>query len=74
MLLVISAWVISGAISTMIAIKIIQTYNLSENIQFIVSLLVASLTVSGKALGKGIATNNSTKIVHRVGIILSKFM
>ena len=34
---------------------------------------VAALTVGGKALGKGVANNNSTKIVHAVGIVLNKF-
>ena len=31
------------------------------------------LTVGGKAIGKGIAKKNSTKIVHMVGIIIGKF-
>ena len=65
--------VISGAISTMIALKVIEEYGLSSNFQFIISALVASLTVSGKALGKNIATKKSTEIIHRVGIILNKF-
>lgn len=66
--------VISGAISTMIALKIAETSGLSENIQFLVSALVASITVSGKAFGKGVAAKNSTEIVHKVGIILNKFL
>lgn len=65
--------VVSGAISTMIAMKIISNYGLSNNIQFIISALVASLTVSGKALGKDIAKKESTPIVHITGIILNKF-
>jgi len=66
--------VISGAISTMITLKIVNDYGLPENMQYIVSALVASLTVSGKAFGKNIATNKSTEIVHRVGIILNRFL
>jgi CBS domain containing-hemolysin-like protein len=66
--------VLSGAISTMLAFKIIENYGFSENIQFLVSALVASITVSGKAFGKNIATKNSTEIVHRVGIILNRFL
>ncbi len=66
--------VISGAISTIIALKIIQNYNLAEEFQFIVSALVASITVSGKAIGKSIAANKSTEIVHKVGIVLNKFL
>lgn len=66
--------VISGAISTMIALKIVNTYGFSENIEFIISALVASLTVSGKALGKSVASNRSTEIVHKVGIMLNRFL
>lgn len=65
--------VLSGAISTMIALKIINNYGISSNMQFLISGLVAALTVGGKALGKNIATKNSTKIVHITGIVLNKF-
>ena len=58
----------------MIALKFISSYGLSENLQYIISALVASITVSGKAFGKIVAANNSTKIVHRVGIILNSFI
>ena len=65
--------VISGAIGTMVALKLASTYGVSTNIQFIISALIASITVGGKAIGKQIATNHSTTIVDRVGIIISKF-
>ena len=65
--------VLSGAISALISMKITEQFGMSFNIQFILSAIVAALTVGGKALGKGIANNNSTKIVHAVGIILNKF-
>ena len=65
--------VISGAIGTMIALKVTNTYGVSSNIQFIISAFIASITVGGKAIGKGIATKNSTEIVNKVGIVLSKF-
>lgn len=65
--------VLSGAISAMISIRIIENYSLSGNIQFIISALVAAITVSGKAIGKNIAKNESTKIVHFVGIVMNKF-
>ena len=64
--------VLSGAISALIAMKITEQFGLSFNIQFILSATVAALTVGGKALGKGVANNNSTKIVHAVGIVLNK--
>ena len=44
--------VISGAISAMIALKLTQSYGMSTSFQFVVSALVASLTVSGKAFTK----------------------
>lgn len=65
--------VLSGAISALIAIKISSEFEMPFNIQFILSALVSAITVSGKALGKEIANNNSTEIVHKVGIVLNKF-
>lgn len=65
--------VISGAIGTMIALKLASTYGVTSNIQFLISAFIASVTVGGKAIGKQIAANNSTEIVDKVGIVLSKF-
>ena len=52
--------------------KITEQFGLTFNIQFILSALVAALTVGGKALGKGIANKKSTQIVHAVGIVMNK--
>ena len=65
--------VLSGAISAMISLRITQIYGVSDNIQYLISGLVAALTVGGKALGKEFANNQSTKIVHIFGRVLSKF-
>ena len=65
--------VLSGAISALIAVKLVQGYNIPNYFQYIISALVASLTVGGKAIGKNIANTESTKIVHTVGKIGSKF-
>lgn len=65
--------VLSGAISALISMKITEQFGLNFNIQFVLSAIVAALTVGGKAIGKVIANNNSTKIVHAVGIVLNKF-
>lgn len=65
--------VLSGAISALVAMKIATEFNLNFDLQFILSALVSSLTVGGKAIGKNFANNNSTEIVHKVGIILNKF-
>ena len=65
--------VLSGAISTMISLKLTQNFGMSENVQFIISAVVAAITVGGKALGKDFANKESTKIVHFVGKIVSNF-
>ena len=62
--------VLSGAISALIAAKL--TENIGTDFQFLISALVASITVGGKALGKEVANKNSTPIVHFVGTILSR--
>ncbi len=62
--------VLSGAISAMISAKLAE--KTGANLQFIISAVVASLTVGGKALGKEVANKNSTLIVHFVGTMLSK--
>ena len=62
--------VLSGAISAMIAAKISE--KVGTDLQFVISAVVASITVGGKAIGKEVANKNSTKIVHFVGILLSK--
>ncbi len=67
------AGVLSGAISAIIALKISNVYTLDFNIQFLLSAVVASLTVGGKAIGKGIAQKYTTKIVAAVSKILSIF-
>ena len=63
------AGVLSGSISALIAFKITSTFNM----EFSISAVVASLTIAGKALGKGIAQRNSTEIITVVGKILRFF-
>ena len=62
--------VLSGAISAMISAKIME--KTGANLQFVISAIVASLTVGGKALGKELANKESTQIVHFVGVLLNK--
>ncbi len=64
--------VLSGAISALISMKFTEQFGLNFDLQFLFSALVAAFTVGGKALGKDIANNNATKIVHAVGKILNK--
>ncbi len=62
--------VLSGAISALLSAKI--TEKCGVDLQFIISAMVASITVGGKALGKEVANKNSTQIVHFVGTLLNK--
>ena len=52
--------------------KITEKMGLEFNVQFIISALVASLTVGGKALGKNVANENSTPIVHFISKFIGK--
>ena len=61
-----------GEICALIYMKITEQFGIRFDIQFFISALVAALTVGGKAIGKGIANKNATKIVHTVGIVLNK--
>ena len=63
--------VLSGAIAAMIALELTQSYGMSSNFQFIVSALVASITVSGKALTKEFAKENANKILAIVTKIVN---
>lgn len=62
--------VLSGAISALIALKLTEYYKMGSNFQFIISALVASLTIGGKAFSKDIAKNNSTKIISIISKII----
>ena len=67
------AGVLSGAASALIVLKLTENLGLEFDLQFLVSAIVASLTVGGKAIGKQFAENHATEIVHVIGIVLSKF-
>ena len=62
--------VISGAISTLIALKLTEYYGMGSNFQFIISALVASITVGGKGFCKEIAKKNSTQIISIISKII----
>jgi len=65
--------VLSGAIGTLISLKITENIGVSENIQYLVSALIASVMVGGKAVGKELGIINATEIVHYVGKVINKF-
>ena len=64
--------VVSGSASATIAALIMVNVDVGwpKGISLIMSALVAGLTVGGKAIGKTIAVNSCTKIVHLVGKII----
>lgn len=65
------AGVLSGAMSAIIAMKMTSNYGIDASVQYIISAIVASLTIGGKALGKGFAIKHSNKIVNGVSKVLS---
>ena len=67
--------VVSGSASALIASQIIVNFDFSwpKVISLIMSALCAGLTVGGKAIGKSIAVNSCTEIVHSVGKIIYRF-
>ena len=66
--------VISGSASATIAAQVLQNFEFSwpRLVTLAMSALVAGLTVGGKAVGKGIAINSCTKIVHLVGLTIHR--
>lgn len=67
--------VVSGSASATIAALILTNVNVGwpRGISLVMSALVAGLTVGGKAIGKTIAVNSCTKIVHLVGRMICVF-
>lgn len=66
--------IVSGTASSIIAISLANTFNIDK---FIVALLVtavvASLTIGGKAMGKSFAINKSNYILYEFSKFISKF-
>lgn len=58
--------VLSGSIAAILALKIMQSTNLGNSVQFILSALVSSFTIGGKALTKEFAKHNATRIISTV--------
>ena len=66
--------IISGSAGVTITATISKTYNLDIFwVGLIITAIIASLTIGGKALFKGIAMKNSNKIVYITAKILSIF-
>ncbi len=64
--------VLSGSISALITLKLTEKFGISPNFQIVLSAIVASITVGGKAISKEIAKRNPTKIVFAVSKLISR--
>lgn len=64
--------VVSGATGAVIISKIILSANINNKaiLSFIISAVIASLTVGGKALGKNYAISQSNNIVYKVAWLI----
>ena len=64
--------VVSGSAAATIAAQVLHSFEFSwpRLISLVMSALVAGLTVGGKAVGKTLAINSCTVIVHGVGVII----
>ena len=64
--------VVSGSASASIAVQILQKFSFSwpQVISLAMSAMVAGFTVGGKAIGKTMAINSATQIVHSVGKLI----
>ena len=60
--------IVSGTTAALIAARLMDGFN-TESLMFpvMISAIVTGLTVGGKAIGKTLAFNKSTEIVHSVG-------
>ena len=66
--------IISGSAGVIVASSIATAFDLPKfTVTLVVTGIVASLTIGGKALGKGIAINNSTSILHGFAEVVSMF-
>lgn len=66
--------IVSGSMGTMIALYITGQLGINKTlVALIVSSLISSLTVGGKAIGKKFAVRKSDEIIFLVGRIISKF-
>ena len=66
--------IVSGSTAAVIVTKLCTSFNLDTMIlSVVISALVSGLTIGGKAIGKTVAINNSTKVVHAVSRVIYVF-
>ena len=65
------AGIVSGSTAAVIVSKLCSAFRLdSVMLSLFISALVSGLTIGGKAIGKKIAINNSTQVVHTAARVL----
>lgn len=66
--------IVSGSMGTMIALYVTSKLGFNSTISaLIISSVISSLTVGGKAIGKSFAVKRSDDIIFIVGKLISKF-
>ena len=66
--------IVSGSMGAMISLYLANAFNFNGTITtLLISSLISSITVGGKALGKKYATKNCDKIISLVGKLLNNF-
>lgn len=67
--------VVSGSASATIAAQVLQNFEFAwpQIVSLVMSALVAGFTVGGKAVGKTVAMNSCTQIVHAAGRVVYWF-
>ena len=67
--------VVSGSASATIAAQVLQNFEFAwpQVVSLVMSALVAGFTVGGKAIGKTVAMNSCTNIVHTAGRVVYWF-
>lgn len=65
--------IITGGAGLVVTTSIATKYNLNQMIiTLLITSLIASLTIGGKAIGKTLAINNSEQIVHKLSKVIHK--
>lgn len=66
--------IVSGTAASIIALSIASTFSIDSFVTvLLVTAVVASLTIGGKAIGKSFAINKSNYILYEVAKLISKF-
>ncbi|NMB08316.1 MAG: hypothetical protein GX981_08040 [Tissierellia bacterium] len=65
--------IVSGSVGATIIFKLVNTYDLKNAsiLSIIITALIASITVGGKALGKSVAIMNSEKIIFQTAKVFN---